>query len=369
MISKLCKFALLFIPACLAAQPSVPFVGFTSGERDPGFCTPGSTPLHYNTMQSKLKRCVAQDTWMGVVDETRANQPGGYPVLGSDGKVPAAQLPAAQLPVCSGVVTTNCLPSAGPDGSVAIGDTVLNPTTGIQTPAITVGDGTTAGEWPMCQPTANGTNCVSHKAPDALTSTYRMEEPASPPGAGGKILVFQAPDPITGISTSAFSDPVTPTPVPTMLDYYFGSSSTVNFPGVGTFYQSGAVNWSWRADAGTNINGQDYLFYSSVGGTIAGADLTWNAPANASVGDTNTMTFGLYDQTEASLLFAWPALAPTSANCSAPIAYFCHVTTSPSATLTAGHVYALRVVIAGAWASSIPNASRMHVALKVTGVN
>jgi hypothetical protein len=130
MISKLCKFALLFIPACLAAQPSVPFVGFTSGERDPGFCTPGSTPLHYNTMQSKLKRCVAQDTWMGVVDETRANQPGGYPVLGSDGKVPAAQLPAAQLPVCSGGVTTNCLPSTDAAGSLAIGTTVLDATAG-----------------------------------------------------------------------------------------------------------------------------------------------------------------------------------------------------------------------------------------------
>ncbi len=60
-------FFLLFAATALA-QVSTPFRGYTSGYSDPVLCTPGTTPLHWNTTLNVLKRCSSLNTWAGVSD-------------------------------------------------------------------------------------------------------------------------------------------------------------------------------------------------------------------------------------------------------------------------------------------------------------
>ncbi|MCL5743268.1 MAG: hypothetical protein M1541_04955, partial [Acidobacteria bacterium] len=61
----------ILLIACLASSAlaqliPTPFKGYTSGEQEPPHCTPGVTPLNYNTVDHLLKRCIAEDTW-GVI--------------------------------------------------------------------------------------------------------------------------------------------------------------------------------------------------------------------------------------------------------------------------------------------------------------
>lgn len=72
-----------------------PFVGYTSGDRNPIFCTPNQTPLHFNTLDQRMKRCVAKDTWGNLVDESstaafsKAVSINGWTFLGALAALPA----------------------------------------------------------------------------------------------------------------------------------------------------------------------------------------------------------------------------------------------------------------------------------------
>lgn len=88
-----------------------PFRGYTSADRDPVFCMPGVTPLHWNTTTNTLKRCSAENTWAAIPDSAMGDPPISPLAYGADPTGVAVSTKAIQS---AGFASSYGLAATGP---------------------------------------------------------------------------------------------------------------------------------------------------------------------------------------------------------------------------------------------------------------
>lgn len=327
----------------LSAQVSAPYI--RSGASNPAKCSAGvglgELKLFYNVSDKKFVFCSDTDTWSGFAG------------LGANTFTDTQTMP--------GVILNGTGPFLlrGSEGTCG---------------------GATAGLDVLCLGDATGHGAMVSNNNDAFSRILRQADRfGSSPGA----LVA---------TTDAGADPTTDNCVKwvaggklgnagaacggadtsvALVQYVLGNTTAVAFPNAAVTYCGvNIVNFAW-GDCATNP--QKNMFMNLLSGTVATANVQWQAGTLAANDATTTLTMSLYDATAAAELFNWGTFIPKAANCTTGgVTLLCSISASPAVAITGGHELQIRVTVSAAWngtGTPIPTGDMVTVTMKITGAS